>query len=56
MPKTDSTASVSFACSYFFRIAGKAPVVESLLSKVTEPSAFRNCVEKSKTYIPCSEK
>ena len=39
-----------------FKIAGRASMVESLFSKVTETSAFCNSVEKSNTYMVCSEK
>ena len=49
-PKTDFDASVSFV-PRIFKIAGRA-VVESLLSKATETSAFCNSVEKSNMYIP----
>ena len=46
IPKTDSTANVSFVYSDHFKIAARASVVKSLFSKVTETPAFCNSVEK----------
>ena len=58
MPKTDSAASVSFACSEKLQIAGRACVVESHFSKVRETSMFCNSVEKNLRrawYVPKSD-
>ena len=40
MPKTDSTAIVSFVCSEKLQNSWRASVVESRFSKVRETSAF----------------
>ena len=53
---TDSTANFPLFVPRIFKIAGRASVVESLFSKVTEASAFCNSVEKSTRawYVPKS--
>ena len=52
MPKTDTTKIVSFVCSQnYFKIAGRASVMVSTFSAVTETSAIYNSVEKSNTCM-----
>ena len=53
--KTDTNASVSLFVPRIFKIAVRAYLVESLLSKVTETSSFYNSVEKCNTGTVCSE-
>ena len=57
MPKTDSTAHVSFVCSEKLQNCWESAVVELHFSKVRETSAFCNSVEKNLTrawYVPKS--
>ena len=54
--KTDSTANISFVCFENFKTGWRASVVESLFSKVKEPSGLCNSVEKCNTCIVCSKK
>ena len=57
MPRTDSTAHVSFVCSEKLQNCWESAVVALHFSKVRETSAFCNSVEKNLTrawYVPKS--